>query len=302
MSRTGKVLLLAALVVSVLCGGVVVWAFLESRAPPIVRRADLALADWPAGQPPITVALLSDLHVGNASTDAARLTRVVAQADALHPDLILLAGDFLPGHHAMSTDRIRTLLAPLSGLHAPLGVVAVLGNHDYLAGEATIRPALPPLGVTLLVNQAVRRGPLAIGGLDDPVTGHAAVDVVMTELRRLGGARLVLAHSPEIVAALPTDAPLLLAGHTHCGQIGLPLLDPQGPHGRYRRYNCGLVHDPGRTVRGRTAPGRTVIVAAGIGTSVLPLRLGAPPDFWLLTLGPAATRSPLSPQTAPRRP
>ncbi len=290
MSRTGKALLLAALVVAALPCGVVLWAFLESRATPIVRHADLELADWPAGQPPVTVALLSDLHVGNASTDPARLTRVVTQVDALHPDLILLAGDFLPGHHPLSTGRIRALLAPLSGLHAPLGVLAVLGNHDHLAGEATISPALPALGLTLLVNQAVQRGPLAIGGLDDPVTDHAQVGPVMAGLRRLGGARLLLAHSPEIVGWLPPDATLLLAGHTHCGQIRLPLIDPQGPHWRYHRYNCGIVHDRGRTV----------IVGAGIGTSILPLRLGAPPDFWLLTLRPATT-PPLNPNTEPRR-
>ncbi len=289
MPRIVKRLLIAALVVFALAFGATSWAFLESRAAPIVRRAGLALADWPAGQAPVAVALLSDLHAGNASTDAARLRRVVAQVDALHPDLILIAGDFLPGHHPLSAARIRTLLAPLGGLHAPLGVVAVLGNHDYLAGEATARPALLALGETVLVNQAVRRGPLAIGGIDDPVTGHADVGAVTAALAPLGGARVMVAHSPEIVGVLASDGAPLLTGHTHCGQIRLPLLAPQGPHRFYHRYNCGLVRDAYRTV----------VVGAGIGTSILPLRLGAPPDVWLLTLGPGSA-APLSRRSEPR--
>lgn len=276
MRRVVRPLLLAVLALALLAGGVGLWGFLESRATPIVRRADLALADWPAGEAPVTVALLSDLHVGNLSTDVGRLRRVVAQVDALHPDLILIAGDFLAGHRRFPAGRIDTLLAPLAGLRAPLGVVAVLGNHDYGAGRAAVGPALAARGVTVLVNQALERGPLAIGGLDDPVTGHAALAPTIAALRGLAGSRLVMTHSPEIVGRLPPDVTLLLAGHTHCGQIRIPLLAPRGAHWRFSRYECGLVRDPGRIV----------VVGAGIGTSHAPLRFGTPPDVWLLTLGP----------------
>lgn len=278
MSRTGIALLFAALALATGLSGLLLSGVLATRALPLVRRADLKLVDWPSGEPPVSVALLSDLHVGNASTGPARLTRVVAEVDELNPDLILIAGDFLAGYRPPSAERIKTLLAPLSGLRAPLGVLAVPGNHDHGVGRASLGPALAALGVTLLVNQAIERGPLAIGGLDDPVTGHADIGPVMTELRRLSGARLVIAHSPEIVGELPADVSLLLAGHTHCGQIRLPLIAPNGPPWRYSRYECGLVQDPGRVV----------IVGAGIGSSLLPLRFGAPPDLWLLRLGPKA--------------
>ena len=266
---------LAAVLLAVLGG-----FFFEARAMPIVRRAEVGLADWPAGAPPATVVLISDLHVGNLATDPGRLARVVTRVDDLHPDLVLIAGDFLPGHRPLAAERVARLLAPLSGLHARLGVLAVLGNHDHWAGEATIRPALEQVGVTLLSNQAVQRGPLAIGGVDDPVTDHSQTRTVIRALYGLPGARIVMAHSPEIVDELPPDLPLLLAGHTHCGQIRLPLIDPHGPSWPYSRYECGVVHDPGRTT----------IVTAGLGTSVLPLRFGAPPDVWLLTLGPQARR------------
>jgi uncharacterized protein len=269
-------LAVALLLLALLAGG----AFLEARALPIVRRAEVGLPDWPPGQPPVTVALVSDLHVGNAATDPARLARVVAEIDDLHPDLVLIAGDFLPGRRPLPPDRVARLLAPLAGLHTRLGVAAVLGNHDYWTEPGIVRTVLQRNGVTVLSNQAVERGPLAVGGIDDPVTGHARARSVAEALRALPGARILVAHSPEIVDELPRDPALLLAGHTHCGQMRLPLIDPEGPRWRYRRYECGVVHDPGRTT----------IVTAGVGTSVVPLRVGAPPDLWLATLHPASAR------------
>jgi predicted MPP superfamily phosphohydrolase len=94
---------------------------------------------------------------------------------------------------------------------------------------------------------------------------------------------VALTHAPELAPRLPADIRLLLAAHTHCGQIVLPLigvLPGWSPHAHKRlhdpHYLCGLIHDPGRTV----------IVTAGVGSGTLPLRIGAPPDFWLITLGP----------------
>jgi predicted MPP superfamily phosphohydrolase len=100
-------------------------------------------------------------------------------------------------------------------------------------------------------------------------------------MRRLTGARLILTHSPDIAPNLPPQVSLLLAGHTHCGQVVLPLLGPISEVSRYgARYRCGI----------RREGGRIVVVTAGLGTSGGPFRLGAPPDLWLLTLGPAPGR------------
>lgn len=272
--------LLAILALAVPAGVLAAYAFAESRADPLVRHAGVALPGWPAGAPPIRVALLSDLHVGNASTDPARLARVVAQVDAQAPDLVLIAGDFLAGAARIAPADARLLLAPLAGLHAPLGVAAVSGNHDHwtMPDRATggLGPVLAPLGVTLLVNRAIRAGPLALGGIDDGYTHHARIAPTVAQVRALPGARVLLTHSPDIAPRLPADMPLLLAGHTHCGQVVLPLVGPVQPVSRYRRYECGLAREPGRTT----------IVGAGIGTSSGPFRLNAPPDWWLVTLGP----------------
>jgi predicted MPP superfamily phosphohydrolase len=113
-----------------------------------------------------------------------------------------------------------------------------------------------------------------IGGIDDAYTKHADVPATLRAARRLAGAPLFLSHGPDVFPALPRGSSLLV-GHTHCGQIVLPLLGPQLIPSRYgSRYACGRYEEAGKTM----------IVSGGVGTSVLPLRLGAPPDYWLITI------------------
>ena len=97
----------------------------------------------------------------------------------------------------------------------------------------------------------------------------------MTALYRLPGAKLVLTHAPEVTPYLPGNVHLVLAGHTHCGQVLIPWVTALPRVGR-GRYGCGWTRDSGRLN----------LVTAGVGTSILPIRLGADPDMWLLTLGP----------------
>lgn len=257
--------------------GTLLWGFFEARADPIVRRTDVAMADWPAEAPPLRLVLLSDVHAGNVVGTPARLARVVAQVNALKPDLVLIAGDFTPGEESIDAATATASLAPLKQLRARLGVVAVPGNHDHWTGLGAVRAALGAAGVTLLANQATVRGPLAIAAVDDEYSEHARTAPTIAAARRLRGAKLVLTHSPDIALQLPPDFPLLLAGHTHCGQVVIPFHGSLDPVSRYDdRFRCGVIREGSRTV----------IVTAGIGGS-LPFRLNAPPDLWLLTLGPA---------------
>lgn len=250
----------------------------NATADPIVRRASIRLPAWPAGTPPLRIALLSDLHVAGPDMPPARLTGIVAAVNAHRPDLVLLAGDFVSDKR-VGTQRysVAEAVAPLAGLTARFGVVAVLGNHDHWRDAAAFRAALPRVGVRLLSNQVRQVGPLVLAGSDDDFTGRADVSTLAAGIAELAGPVVVLSHSPDIAPALPPRARLLLAGHTHCGQIALPLLGRLASMSRYGdRYACGLIRD------GR----RIVVVGAGLGTSLLPLRYGVPPDWWLLTLGP----------------
>lgn len=264
------------LIVALLVVAMLAWMHHEARADPIVRRATIGLADWPVGQKPVAVLLLSDVHIGSAAMDAPRLTRIVAQINALKPDLVLMAGDFVFGHDPVAGARYAAeLVRPLSALRAPLGVIAVPGNHDYWAGKVSVPRALWRANVAMLVNSATARGPLAIGGVADIFTHHADVQATMHALGRLPGAKIVVTHSPDVTTKMPGEITLVLAAHTHCGQIVAPFYGPLSSVAR-ERYRCGIVRDGNRLT----------VVTAGLGTSAVPFRFGAPPDMWLLTLGP----------------
>lgn len=264
-----------------LLGLAILWlGYRNATADPVVRRGQVAMASWPRGAPPIRVALLSDIHVAGPDMPPARLDRIVAQVNALSPDLVVIAGD-LVSDKRVGTHRypVAQAVAPLGGLRARLGVFAVLGNHDHWRDAAAFRRELPRRGVQVLANEAVRAGPVVIAGADDPYTGRADPSALGRSASRLAGPVVTLAHSPDIVPRLSPRFGLVLAGHTHCGQIALPMLGPiatMSDHGD--RYACGMIREGGRTT----------IVSAGLGTSLLPVRFGAPPDFWLITLGPLA--------------
>lgn len=258
--------------------GILAFGYRNAVADPVVRTATIQLPEWPARAPPLRVALLSDLHVAGPNMPPARLAGIVAAVNAQRPDLVLLAGDFvsdkrLATHHYTVAEAV----APLASLKARFGTVAVLGNHDHWRETAAFRAALPKVGVRLLSNRVARIGPLVLAGSDDDFTGRADMVALARGIAALPGPVVVLSHSPDIAPALPPRARLLLAGHTHCGQFELPLIGRPATMSRYgERFACGVIREPGRVV----------VVGAGLGTSLLPLRYGVPPDWWLLTLGP----------------
>lgn len=264
---------------SALAGAALVaFAYWTAVADPVVRTARVPVAGWPAGERPLRLLLISDIHVGGPDMPPGRLDRIVGRINALSPDIVLIAGDFVTDKRLATRHYSHdAAVAPLAGLRPRLATVAVLGNHDHWRDSAAARRALARAGVRLLENQAVQIGPLAVGGLDDDFTDRADVPATLMALRRLKGPKLILSHSPDPFPKLGGDVFLTLAGHTHCGQIAPPLIGPLSTMSDYgRRYACGLVREDGRTL----------IVTAGLGTSGIPLRLGAVPDMWLVEVGP----------------
>jgi hypothetical protein len=254
------------------------FAYRSATAEPVVRRTSVALPDWGEGEPGIRAVLLSDVHVGGPDMPPERLARIVEQVNALSPDIVLIAGDLITDKRAATRwYSMAEAIAPMAAFRTRLGAFAVLGNHDHWRNADQARAALKRAGVRLLENEAVRVGPLALGGLDDDFTGRARVAATVPALRALPGAKMVLSHSPDPFPELPADVQLMVAGHTHCGQIAFPIVGPLSTMSRYgKRYACGIVREEGKTL----------IVTAGLGTSGLPLRLIAVPDMWLIELGP----------------
>ncbi|MBL8651653.1 MAG: metallophosphoesterase [Sphingopyxis sp.] len=255
----------------------------NASADPIVRPTNVELADWPAGAPPMRVLLVSDTHVAGPDMPPVRLAAILRRFNELKPDLILLAGDFHSGK-TLSTRHYSAaeLTAPYAQAKAKYGVVAVLGNHDYWFQPEPIAKGMTAAGVTVLRNRAVRRGPLIVGGVDDEVTNHDNLKRTYAAMDALGpGPRILTTHSPDIVPDLPAPVDVVFAGHTHCGQIALPFIGPLSYASKYGdRFACGAMVDKGQKI----------FVGAGLGTSILPLRYGVPPDVWLVTLGPRVAK------------
>jgi predicted MPP superfamily phosphohydrolase len=251
------------------------FAYWTATRDPIVRRAEVSVPGLARGRS-ARIVLLSDLHVAGPDMPPERLRRIVEQANGLEPDLVLIAGDFvsdrrLSNHHYTAQEAV----APLAGLRTRLGVFAVLGNHDHWRNANGVRAALKGARVRVLDNQAARAGPFAIGGLDDAFTDHDNLPLTLRRMRQIGGVPVLLSHSPDPFPDVPASVPLVLAGHTHCGQISLPIIGALATASRYgQRYACGLMAENGKTL----------VVSAGLGTSLLPLRLGAAPDMWLVTV------------------
>ena len=209
-----------------------------------------------------------------------RLAKIVDQMNALHPDIIVGAGDFVGDNWVGRKYSADEAVAPLGRLRARLGVYAVLGNNDYEPAAHGIRIALKRAGVRLLEDQATSVGPIALGGLDGFIYHRREpwerARLKTTEaMARTPGVKILAAHrSDEVVPAAPFVR-LVLSGHTHCGQIVLPLVGALQTGSDYgSKFLCGVIRDRSKLL----------IVTAGLGTSHLPLRFGAPPDMWLISL------------------
>jgi len=264
-----------------LLGAVALRGLLEARSDPVVRRAQIVLPGVDPRTPALRVALLSDIHVGNLATPTWRLNRVVDQINAQHPDAILIAGDFVNGTGSRSWDfHPWALVAPLSRLHAPLGVHAVLGNHDEGSSRRYVDFALRMAGIDVLHNRAERIGPIALIGMDMFADTWSDVGPVLAQARAMGGFPVLMTHAPPFPGQTRTDIPLILVGHTHCGQVVLPGWDNSYdvPNGMQRfppELRCGIAH----------LGTQLVVTTGGVGAATIPpIRLNAPPDFWILTL------------------
>lgn len=271
--RRGGIALALALVVAL-----GVKAARDTLGDPIVRQDTLALPGLNPAAAPLRVLLISDIHVAGPDMPPSRLAHIVAKLNALHPDMVLIAGDFTSGRW-LTTRRygLGEALAPLAGLRSRLGTVAVLGNHDYERGASETRATLEALGVRVLRNEALRLGPVTLGGLGDQSAEDNDVRTTLAAMHRFGPPYILLAHEPDGFLHLTPEIPLLLAGHTHCGQIAPWPFGPIITGSQVgRRYACGVVHEHGAAV----------VVGAGLGTSDIPVRFGAHTDVWLLTLTP----------------
>lgn len=272
---------LAALGLVAISAVLVVYAFVVEPGWLDVRRVEVSLPRLPAALDGLVIAHLSDLHVGERMP-ADPLDRAIDACNDARPDLVVITGDITG--HGYEIDEAVEALRPLRVRPA----YAVLGNHDYYVGEGRPRAlakALQGLGIVTLRNEvsAYRTGGgrIWLVGLDDPSTGHDDLPRTLADLGPDDYPRVLLTHSPQTVLRLREDeVDLVLAGHTHGGQIYVPVLTTLLLLWAYSRFTHGLYWHGGTAV----------YVNRGLGSLGVRARFLRRPELTLLTLRSATSR------------
>ncbi len=270
--------------------------FIEPALRLRVRRWRIRPPRWTGG--PLKIALVADLHMGEPYMSLARLRRIVARTNALGADIVLILGDLEAGHRFVTRKvTMEDTASELAKLGAPLGVWAILGNHDWWhdraaqargGGPNRIAGLLRAAGVPVLQNDAVRlgegtaAGPFWLAGLDDQLAIGVG-DMVFRGLDDLPGTlgkltddapAILLAHEPDIFPKVPDRIALTFSGHTHGGQVRLFGWSPWVPSAYGNRFAYGHVREGDRDL----------IVSGGIGCSIVPVRLGMVPEITLVEI------------------
>ena len=267
--------LAAACVLAVLVQGFVV-------EPGELVERDYALAPrgWPRACDGLRVDVVADLHVGSPRNGLAHFDEVVQQLSNDDSNVVLMAGDYVILSVLAGTYVPATVIAEhLKPLAARKPVLAVLGNHDWWKGGPAVRDAFAAAGVRMIDNRAetLQLGDcrLWLVGIGDALEGHPDIAGAFAQVSD-GAPVIALTHEPSLFPRIPARAALTVAGHTHGGQIDPWPVSLIG-EGRF---------DPGsHRLRGAyEVDGRLLFVTPGIGTSILPMRLGVPPEISRLTL------------------
>jgi len=255
-------------------GAAVTYRALTERRRLTVTRGVYGIRNLPPDLEGLTLAHLTDFHAGPC-TPISFVREAVAHTNRLRPDVVLLTGDYVDDH----ADDLPACADALSGLAAPLGVYAVLGNHDFEVGADLMAQALTEAGLRVLRNAsaALGKGPthLWIVGLDDTAGYWGDFSAALAGVPA-GEPIILLSHIPDVLPKAPdAGADLILAGHTHGGQVQIPGLG--APHAPVR-LGSGFISGSRRRGHARMQ------ISRGIGTTVYPVRFNCPPEIGLFPL------------------
>ena len=273
---------------------------IEAMARPRITTYSLTPPNWTPGLT-LRAAVIADIHACEPWMSVDRIRGICGHANRLEADIVLLLGDYVSGMNFV-TDHVHSAdwSKALAGLRAPLGVHAILGNHDYWedlifqrdpAVEPFVKAALESAGIAVHVNQAVRlekdgKG-FWLAGLGDQValrpgkrfnrTGWRGLDNLPGTLAQVtdDAPVVLLAHEPDIFPEVPPRVSLTLSGHTHGGQINVFGWRPIVPSRYGARYAAGHIEEFGSHL----------VVSRGLGCSVIPVRFMSWPEIVLLELG-----------------
>ena len=255
------------------------WGFFIEPNRLVIHEQSIQIDNWPKELGGLRIALIADLHTGGWFIDENKLRLIVDRSNQLNPDLVVLLGDYV-APNSWHSRRVEPEITAgvLKDLRAPLGVYAVLGNHDWWYNGAKVRRAFEQNGIPVLEDEVVeirwRDKSFWLAGLADLWTRPQQIDETIAKAPP-GSTMIALTHNPDIFPRLPPNVPLLLAAHTHGGQVSIPLIGtPIVPSRFGSKYTAGHVFENGHHM----------FVTTGIGTSILPVRFRVPPEIVVLTV------------------
>ncbi len=278
-ARWRKTLRIAVAVILLLLGSLAFWSLMVEPGRLVVHEESIPLENWPQELSGLRIVVIADIHAGAPFIDDKKLRLIVERTNQLQPDLIVLLGDYI-SPNSWHSHRVEPEItaAALQDLRAPLGVYSVLGNHDWWYDGRKVRRALEQNGIKVLDNEVAevkwRDSSFWLVGLADLWTRPQQIRETIARAPQ-AKPLIALTHNPDIFPRIPRSVPLLLAGHTHGGQVNLPLIGrPIEPSDFGQRYAAGHVFENDHHL----------FVTTGIGTSILPVRFRVPPEIVLLTL------------------
>jgi uncharacterized protein len=254
-----------------------------------IRRWPVRLPQWPRTAPRLRIAALSDIHAVEPWMSAERIASVASITMEQKPDLIVLLGDYVTSMRPHFRGRIVPIAewaTALGSLRAPLGVHAILGNHDWWTDPRGVSKGLENVGIPVMENRAIKitqRGySFWLAGLGDQlaygrrlVVGQRGVDDLEGVIAQAtdDDPLIMMAHEPDIFIRSSPRVALQLSGHTHGGQVRFPLIGaPIVPSAYGQRYAHGHILEDGRHL----------VVSAGLGVSGLPVRFLVPPEITIV--------------------
>lgn len=256
-----------------------IYAFFIEPNRLVMHEETIQLQNWPESFNNLKVAVVSDLHVGSPFIDAHKLQLIVSKINQAQPDLIVLLGDYVIQNVWGGKFVEPEIIAEnLKGLRARYGVYAVLGNHDWWYGDERVRAALEANGIRVLDDDVARieqnGQAIWLAGLKDAWTNRTDIEGTLRKVTDESPV-IALTHNPDLFTRIPTRVVLTLAGHTHGGQVNLPLVGRLRVPSMYgQRYAAGHIVENNHHL----------FVTTGIGTSIIPIRFRVPPEIVILTL------------------
>ena len=274
-----KTIRIALGVILVLILSCLIWGVFIEPNRLVVRQQTIQIDNWPKELSGLRIAVIGDVHTGGPFINDQKLKRIVELTNQQNADLIVLLGDYM-SPNSWHSHRVEpeVTAAGLKELRAPLGVYTILGNHDWWYNGEKVRRAFEAYGIKVLEEEVAevkwKDKSFWLAGLADLMTRAQHVSETIAKVPN-GSTIIALAHNPDIFPRLPQTVPLLLAAHTHGGQVNIPLIGtPIVPSRFGSKYTAGHIFENGHHM----------FVTTGIGTSILPIRFRVPPEIVILTV------------------